>query len=167
MFLTPGATVSLKTVSADGPAEFVRHLHGRAVISPITDASPDVDKLDASWHVRAPLAGAPSGRSTAVNVSLESVNFPGGFLRHRHGEVHQDQNDGSEQFAVDATFIAVAADDENGISLVAMNFPYSYIRHYGGELYIATKGGDKPWDVPSLWDQDVTFVPSPAWAPAG
>ena len=163
MSLVLGTTVSLRTATAGGPVEYVRHLHGRAVISPVTDASPDVDKLDASWRVRPPLAVAPTTRSTAINVSLESVNFPGGFLRHRHGEVHQDANDGSEQFAVDATFIAVPADDD-AVFLVAMNFPYSYVRHYEGKLYIATKGGAQPWDAAHAWDDDITWLPTPAWA---
>jgi hypothetical protein len=43
--------------------------------------------------------------------------------------------------------------------------PALYIRHYNGTLYVASDGGSDPWDATTSWTDDVSFVPTPAWAP--
>lgn len=126
------------------------------MLSPIGKGSVTFDIDDATWIVRAGLADR-SG------VSFESKNFPGGFLRHRHGELFQDQNDGSEQFAQDATFRVESGKNGQGVSLAAYNFPSRFIRHYGGEIFLAAEGGPEPWANAESWADDVSWLASPAW----
>src|SRR5947209_20349519 len=85
------AEISVGVTTRASIGEYMRHHLGQVVISRITEASPDLDKQDATWTVRPGLAGG-SG------ISLESANFPGSFLRHQHGAVYQHGNDGSRQF---------------------------------------------------------------------
>jgi hypothetical protein len=126
------------------------------VLSPIGKTSVTFDINDATWIVRAGLADR-SG------VSFESKNYSGGYLRHRNGELLQENNDGSEQFAQDATFLVEPGKNGRGVSLAAVNFPSRFIRHYGGELFIATQGGPEPWSSEASWSDDVSWLVSPAW----
>jgi hypothetical protein len=154
--LPPGSEIVLKATTPGCGEACLRHQDGRAVISLITRESPLSDRRDATWVVRAGLADRSS-------VSFESKNYPGSFLRHRHGAVYQEPNDGGEQFASDATFTATAGRNGQGISLASCNFPARFLRHYGGEVFIASDGGPEPWDNPQWWADDVSWLPKPAW----
>ena len=104
--------------SSNITGDFIRHASGRARI----DGSV-VPLVDSEWYVVPGLADSSA-------VSLESVNFPGQYLRHRNGEVWKDANDGSSIFAADATWyprtgLANAA----GVSFESYNFRGEYIRH--------------------------------------
>lgn len=71
------------------------------------------------------LAGQADGR-----ISFESVDMPTQFLRHSNYQVSLMQNDGSTQFAADATFLTVAGLGHSSLtSFRAHNFPDRYIRH--------------------------------------
>jgi hypothetical protein len=59
-------------------------------------------------------------------VSLESVNFPGYFLRHRNFVVHLDRQDGSSLFRADSTFCPVAV-SAGAIVLRSSNYPTRYV----------------------------------------
>lgn len=154
--LVPGSVIQLRATTPVSAGECIRHKDGRAVLSPIGKSSVTFDINDATWIVRAGLADR-SG------VSFESKNFPGGFLRHRHGELYQDQNDGSEQFAQDATFRVEPGKNGQGVSLAALNFPSRFVRHYGGEIFLAAEGGPEPWANADSWTDDVSWLASPAW----
>ena len=154
--LVPGSVVLLRATTPVSVGECIRHKEGRAVLSPIGKSSVDFDIQDATWIVRAGLADS-SG------VSLESKNFQGGFLRHRHGLLYQDNNDGTEQFAQDATFVVQPGKTGKGFALAALNYPSRFIRHYGGELFLAAEGGPEPWETEKSWADDVTWTSSPAW----
>lgn len=159
MSLQPGSVISLRATTPVLGWEYLRHREGRAVISPITEASPMLDKQDATWVVRAGLADGS-------RVSFEAKNHPGGYLRHHYGAVYQQQNDGSEQFALDATFVAVPGRNGHGVSFSSVNYPDWFLRHYAGEIYIARKGGPDPWDSERSWTDDVSWFVVPAWAPS-
>lgn len=150
------AEIALGATTPDCVGEYLRHQHGRAVISHITERSPALDKQDATWIVRAGLADNSC-------FSFESKNYPGGFLRHQNGAVYHHQNDGSRQFAEDATFVATPGRNGHGLSLSAYNFPDHYVRHWQGELYIATSGGPEPWERTASWTDDVSWLPRPGW----
>ncbi|MDF3150178.1 AbfB domain-containing protein, partial [Streptomyces sp. T21Q-yed] len=75
---------------------YVRHTNMDVRIDP--DVSP---ADDAQFRLRPGLAGTGT-------VSFESVNFPGYFLRHYNYDFQLAHNDGSSQFAADATFRQVA-----------------------------------------------------------
>lgn len=154
--LVPGSVILLRATTPVSAGECIRHKDGRALLSPIDKSSVTFDVKDATWNVRAGLADT-SG------VSFESTNFPGGYLRHRNGALYQEQNDGSEQFAQDATFTVEPGKNGQGISLAALNFPSRFIRHFGGELFIAAEGGPAPWESAQSWADDVSWAASPAW----
>lgn len=154
--LAPGSVIQLRATTPVSDGECIRHKEGRAVLSPIGKSSITFDIQDATWIVCAGLADR-SG------VSFESKNYPGGYLRHRHGEIFQDRNDGSEQFAQDATFVVEPGKNGRGISLAAYNFRSRFIRHYGGELFLASEGGPEPWATAQSWADDVSWNPTPAW----
>lgn len=154
--LPPGSEIVLRATTPGCGDACLRHREGRVVISPITRDSPLADRQDATWVVR-------PGLADRAYLSLESKNYPGSYLRHRHGAVHQEPNDGSEQFAADATFRATAGRNGQGISLSSCNFPSRFLRHYGGEVFIAADGGPKPWDNPHWWPDDVSWLAKPAW----
>jgi hypothetical protein len=155
--LDPSAEISLGATAQDSIGDFLRHRHGRAVISHIAEASPPLEKQDATWIVRAGLADD-------AGVSFESKNYPGSFLRHQHGAVYHHENDGTRQFAEDATFVVSPGRNGQGFSLASLNFPDHYLRHWKGEVYIATSGGPEPWERTASWTDDVSWRPRRGWA---
>ncbi|HTJ71832.1 MAG TPA: AbfB domain-containing protein, partial [Actinospica sp.] len=138
--------------------DFVRHQNGRAIISPITVASSSGDKQDATWIVR-------PGLANSACLSFESKNFPNGYLRQTSGAVYQQQNDGTQQFASDATFCATPGHNGQGESLAWNATPADFLRHYNGDLYVASDGGSDAWDNATSWTDDTSWIPVPAWAP--
>ncbi|NUR57848.1 MAG: hypothetical protein HOV87_03975 [Catenulispora sp.] len=70
---------------------------GLAVAGGAQRGNSSLDKQDATWTVRPGLASSSC-------LSFESKNFPNGYLRQQAGAVYQQQNDGTGQFASDATF---------------------------------------------------------------
>ncbi|MFI6855004.1 family 43 glycosylhydrolase [Streptomyces sp. NPDC050416] len=101
------------------PDRFIRHYDYRARIEA------NVTKLaDSQFRVVPGLAGSGT-------VSLESANLPGYYLRHRNFEVWLEKNDGSAQFASDATFHRRAGlADPAGVSYESYNYPGRYVRHW-------------------------------------
>jgi hypothetical protein len=156
--LAPGMEISFRATTACCTGDFIRHQNGRAILSPITVTSSTLDKQDATWIVRRGLANSSC-------LSFESKDYPNGYLRQTSGAVYQQQNDGTQQFASDATFCAVPGKNGQGESLSWNATPADYLRHYNGELYVASDGGADAWDSATSWTDDVSWLPRPAWAP--
>ncbi|MGK5692992.1 glycoside hydrolase family 43 protein [Streptomyces sp. URMC 128] len=79
---------------------------------------------DAQFRLRPGLVGSGT-------VSFESVNYRGYFLRHANNDFQLVRNDGTAQFAADATFNQVAGlADPTWSSFQSYNHPDRYIRHY-------------------------------------
>jgi len=109
------------------PDRFVRHYDYRARID--TGVSP---LADSQFRVVTGLAGSGT-------VSLESANFPGYYLRSNNFEVRLEKNDGSAQFASDATFFKRAGlSDSAGVSYESYASAGRYVRHYNYLLYVQT-----------------------------
>lgn len=155
--LQPGSEVSLRATTSCCTNDFVRHQFGDAVLSTVTASSPTATKQDASWTVR-------EGLADSTCLSLESVNYPGGYLRRQGDTVHQDQDDGTAQFESDATFCPEPGAAGEGVSLRTLADPSLYLRHFNGDLYAAANGGPDPWDSPTSWADDATWNPAVAWA---
>lgn len=103
---------------------FLRHQDGRGKISNFLSIAED-----AEWRLVPGLANASA-------FSLESVNLPGHYLRHRNGELWLDRNDGTALFKADATWWKRAGlADTTRSSFEAYNFAGSYMRHRDGLLY--------------------------------
>ncbi|MDI1465360.1 AbfB domain-containing protein [Catellatospora sp. KI3] len=100
---------------------YVRHVSNDVRIDP--NVSP---LADSQWRIAPGLANPASGY-----VSFESVNFPGYYLRHYNYDFVLARNDGSTQFAADATFRRVAGlADASAASFQSYNFTSRYVRHY-------------------------------------
>jgi hypothetical protein len=156
---TPGAKVSLQATTACCTSDYLRHddADTKVVISPINSASSATDKADATWIVRAGLANSSC-------VSFESANTPGSYLRHYAFELYLNPNNGTSQFAADATFCPRPGNSGTGYSLQSSNYPTKYIRHYSFTGYIASNGGTNAWDTTSQWAQDTSWLAAAPWS---
>lgn len=115
------------------PGRYLRHSGSAVRIEPT--ASP----LAASeFRVVGGLAGQADGR-----ISFESVDAPGQFLRHAGFAIGLVRDDGSAQFAADATFLPIAGLAHARLtSLRAHNYPDRYMRHYGYSLRLDPVSSD-------------------------
>ncbi|PYC79724.1 alpha-N-arabinofuranosidase [Streptomyces tateyamensis] len=157
--LTPGSRISLRATTACCTSDYLRHddADNKAVISAISSASSATDKADATWIVRAGLANSAC-------ISLESANAAGSYLRHYAFELYLDPNDGTGQFAADATFCPKSGNSGTGYSLQSFNYPAKYVRHYAFTAYVAGDGGSYAWDATSSWAQDTSWLTTAAWS---
>ncbi|MFE9723807.1 family 43 glycosylhydrolase [Streptomyces sp. NPDC005794] len=127
--------------AADAPNRFIRHAWSRGRIDP--DVTPYADM---QWKVVPGLAD-PSA------VSLESVNFPGHFLRQRDGEVWIDARADEAGYRADATWRRVPGlSDRSLASFESYSEPGSYLRHRDALLYVEDIAADdrpeatfRPW----------------------
>lgn len=96
---------------------------------------------------------AVAGLSGTGTLSLESINFPGYYLRQRsNGEVWLDKNDGTSTFKRDATFYKRAGlADSSWISFESYATPGQYLKHYNYQLVVGAAGT-------STEKQDATFL---------
>jgi hypothetical protein len=152
--------VSLGATTACCTGRYLRHSNSLGVTSPVTAASDDVAKQDATFWLR-------SGLGDASCYSFESRDFPGSYLRHANYRIRRDANDGSALFAQDATFCVRAGHTVNGVSFESKNLPGRFLRHINAEVYIATNGGPNAWDSTASWADDTTWqVAAPWWRSA-
>ncbi|SDE31168.1 glycoside hydrolase family 43 protein [Glycomyces harbinensis] len=108
------------------PGRFVRHAGNVGRIDPFPMEPP----ADQQWRLR-------PGLADAAGVSFESVNYPGRYLRHVNYAVNLVANDGTAQFAQDATFHRTAGlADGAWASFTSHNHPTRYLRHSGFVLRI-------------------------------
>jgi len=126
--------------STNFPGMFVRHKNFRAVL---TKLSSDLDFKDATFMLEPALIGRGK-----ASVSFESTNFPGMFLRHKNFALVLEKNDGSEQFAKDASFTMWPG--PNGASgFEASNFPLFFIRHRDLKLWVEKTDDSKQFHADS------------------
>ncbi|MEV4708829.1 AbfB domain-containing protein [Actinoplanes sp. NPDC049316] len=115
---TIGRAVGLEPAGLTGYR--VRHRDFRARIDRIAATSSSLDRADATFTVRAGLAGSGC-------VSFESVNYPGSFLRHRDGGIRLEPRDGTARYAADATFCPEAGRRANTVLLRSQSHPDRYL----------------------------------------
>ena len=95
------------------------------------------------------------GLADASATSIESVNFPGFYLRHQNNAVMLMQDDGSETFAADATWwVRPGLADSSATSFEAYNQPGSYI----GKLFGITSLTKITPSSPQRALEDATFT---------
>jgi hypothetical protein len=110
--LRAGETVGLEVQRQAGFR--VRHRNFLGRVDRISAASRAADRADTRFVVR-------RGLGRASCVSLEAVNFPGFFLRHRDFVIHLEKRDNSQLFQQDATFCPQRTGD--AVVLMSINFP--------------------------------------------
>jgi hypothetical protein len=126
-------------------------------ITAVTSSSSSTVKADATWIVEPGLANSSC-------VSFKSANGSGDYLRHYNFELYLEPNDGTGQFALDATFCPRAGNSGSNYSLMSYNYSYKYIRHYDYVGYVAADGGSNAWDASSLWNEDSTWLVASPWS---
>ncbi|BBH71528.1 hypothetical protein ACTI_82130 [Actinoplanes sp. OR16] len=129
--LTAGSTVGLELL--DRPGYRVRHQHYEGRIAAISSSDPEEEKNDARFVIR-------KGRAALDCFSLESVNFPGYYLRHRDFVIHLDRAENSNLFDLDSTFCSESIRGGSAIALRAYNYPSRWIAANGDRLAITESG---------------------------
>jgi hypothetical protein len=124
--LRAGQTVSLGVLGRSGLR--VRHQNFVGRVDRIGPASTALDHADSTFVVRA--------ASTSGCVALESVNYPGFFLRHRDFVIHLDRADGSALFRLDSAFCPVAAGG-GSFRLRSADYPDRFVTAVRSGLYLA------------------------------
>ena len=156
---TAGAEISLNATTPCCTGDYLTgDTSGDEVgIASVTSSSSSTLKADATWIVEPGLANSSC-------VSFESANGSGDYIRHYNFELYLEPNDGTAQFALDATFCPRAGNSGSGYSFMSYNYSYKYIRHYNYIAYIASDGGSNTWDASSLWQDDTTWLVASPWA---
>src|SRR6266568_4389133 len=159
--LDPGPLVSLQATTPGSTSDYIKHddSDDGVITAPVTSGSSDTDKRDATWVEAAGLAN-PSC------VSFESINKPGSYLRHQNFQFHLQPNDGSALFSQDATFCQMPGNSGQGVSFQSVNFTTRYIRAFENTVYLASNGGDNPWDTTTSFADDSSWVVATPWAHA-
>jgi hypothetical protein len=143
------------------PDHYVRHCSGLGFIDNNHrcngDCNPATFREDTTFSVVPGLAGGTS-------ISLESVNYPGQFLRHQNGRIKLAADDGSPLFKLDASFERVPGLAGRESSLRSVNYPDAYIRHCSAKLFIDRNNGSNKDCDPNddVFRSDVTFRFAPA-----
>jgi hypothetical protein len=126
------------------------------VITQVTPGSSAAARAEATWVVHRGLADSSC-------VSFESVDTPGDYLMHHDFELFLNPNDGSTDFAEDATFCVRPGNSGEGYSFESFNRPSLFIRHFEFVGFIASNGGQFPWDASSKWHHDTSWTVIQPW----
>jgi hypothetical protein len=133
MLPAPGSRL---TLLAAGTTDLrLRHQDFRMRLTPIGSRSPAATRADATFVLR-------RGLADPLCVSLESVNFPGYFMRHRNFAVLLQIRESSRLFAADATFCPRAAGPDGDFLLRAVNFPDRFVTADGPLLMLSRVSPD-------------------------
>lgn len=133
-------TISLR-VGADSD-RYLRHQNFLVYVTPVT--SP-LDGHDASFRIIQGLGGQC--------ISLESINYPGHFLRHQEFRLKLAPYEDSQQFRQDATFCkGTGLADGLAASYISLNYPSYYLRIENGELWL------RQYEDSDAFRRDATFV---------
>ena len=150
---TPGTKVSLKATTPCCTSDYLTGNYpssDEVGADAVTSSSSTTLKEDATWIVEPGLANSNC-------VSFETNNGSGDYIRHYNFELYLEPNDGTAQFAQDATFCPRAGNSGSNYSFMSYNYSNKYIRHYNYIGYIAADGGSNTWDASSLWYEDTTW----------
>ena len=118
MLPEPGSRLSLL---ATGTANLrLRHQDFKMRLAAVDGDSPSLARADATFVLR-------PGLADALCVSLESVNFPGYYMRHQNFALLLTPAGTSRSFAEDATFCPQAVGPDADFRLRSHNFPDRYL----------------------------------------
>jgi hypothetical protein len=157
--LTAGSRISLQATTACCTADYIKHddSDSKVVIAGVSSSSSSTTKGDATWIVH-------TGLSNSSCVSFESANESGEYLRHSNFELYLNANDGSSQFAQDATFCPQTGKNGQGYSFQSVNYTSKYLRHYDYTVYIADTSGTNAWDSSTSYNDDTSWLVSQPWS---
>lgn len=148
---------SLRVTTPNFTDRFARHALGLGSTEVVNNGSSTTQKEDASFKL---VRGLADGNC----YSLESLNFPGHFMRHANSRVIKAPRDNTGQFDADATWCARPGLSGTGVSFESKNFPGRYLRHAFAELWLAASGGPLASDRPENFNQDASWDVTTPWA---
>lgn len=158
-YLRQGAPYSLRTVTPGVGDRSLRHIESVAVTEAVNADSPALLKQDSTWKVVAGLADVAC-------LSFEAINQPGRYLRHANDRLRIDPNDGSANFAPDATFCPKPAlNGGTGVSFESKNRPGYYVRHAESQVWLhavqdsAVFRDDASWATVQGWWHSSVLLP--------
>jgi non-reducing end alpha-L-arabinofuranosidase len=155
--LSVGSSVSLRATTACCTTRYIAHTGATVNTQVVSSSSSTALKQQASWTVR-------TGLANSACVSFESRDTAGSFIRHYNFALQLNANDGSKQFAEDATFCPHAGFNGQGNSIQSWSYPTRYFRHYNNVTYVASNGGVETFDATSLFTDDASWVVSTGFA---
>ena len=124
----PAAAQEETSFKLAGTDTYIRHQNSQGVLSKI-GFNDNVARKDATFRLQFGLAGKC--------VSLESVNFPGQYLRHQNFWIVLAKNDNSPLFKSDATFCTKNPLPMGSQTMFeSVNNPGLFISNVGGKLKI-------------------------------
>jgi len=137
------------------PDHFIRH---RNRLGEISVVGTDMDRKDATFRIVPGLAENQYPSLQKEYISLQSVNYPGYYLRHQNYTVKLHKYSDDDLFKKDATFRLIPGlADRTWSSLESLNYPGFCIRHKDFKLNLGKGNGD-------LFRKDATFkILSPPW----
>ena len=126
----------MQTTSPGGNSGYIKHddSDDLVVVAPVTADSSSTDKQDATF--------VEAADWPARVASPESVNKPGGYLRHQF-PVPLQPNDGGSLFAMDATFCPGTGAGAVRASPPVGGLPGGFIRSFSNAT-AAAGGGSSP-----------------------
>ena len=148
-----GASISLQATSSCCTTQYLAHTGSTVNTQIVSSSSTTALKQQASWTLR-------TGLGNSACFSLESVDTPGSYIRRSDAgpELQLNPDDGSKQFAEDATFCSQAGLNGLGYSIRSWNYPTRYVRHYNNMTYAAGNGGVNTFDDAEEFHDDVSWV---------
>ncbi|MFI1993631.1 AbfB domain-containing protein [Actinoplanes sp. NPDC020271] len=114
---------------ADRPGFRIRHRNFLGRVDAVGASSSASDRADSTFTVRA-------GLGNSGCVSLESVNYPGYFIRHQNFEIKLNRQDRSDLFAQDATFCPITIRSGAALALRSINYPKRFVTESDGRLFL-------------------------------
>ncbi|KAJ7051006.1 family 54 glycoside hydrolase [Mycena amicta] len=155
--ITVGSAVSLRATTACCTTRYIAHTGSTVNTQVVTSSDTNALKLSASWTVVAGLANSAC-------ISFLSRDTANSYIRHSGFQLFVNANDGSKLFQEDATYCPQAGLNGQGNSIRSWSYPTHYFRHFNAILYAASNGGPSDFDSATLFNDDVSFVVSAAFA---
>ncbi|KAJ7079536.1 glycoside hydrolase family 54 protein [Mycena epipterygia] len=155
--ISVGSAVSFRATTACCTTRFIAHTGTAVNTQVVTSSNTSAVKLSASWTV-------VTGLANSACVSFESRDTAGSYIRHFNFALLVNANDGTKQFAEDATFCPRAGLNGQGNSIRAWGYPTRYFRHFDNDGFIASNGGVNTFDAAASFNDDVSWVVGSAFA---
>lgn len=144
--------------SANMPGHFLQHQNFRVRL--VQGQDNPISRNGSTFCARP----AQNGSADSADVSLESLDWPGHFIRHRNYELWMDRSDNSPVFNAGSTFKTGSAGAAPGatISLQPVSWPAHLVRHANSLGFISAIGPQSS----ATERLDATFIVRPGLADA-
>lgn len=146
-----GSRVTLQATTPGYTNRYLAHSGSTVDTEVVTSSSSSTLQQQATWTV-------VTGLGNSACYSFESVDTPGSYIRHYNFNLLLNSNDGSTQFAQDATFCSMAGLNGQGNTIRSWSYPTRFFRHYNDVGYAASNGGVDAFDNPYSFNNDVSWL---------